>query len=43
MLAEDAIKSAISDYYAKNPHAKQTNLSGTEMKVPSSEPAAASA
>jgi len=29
MLAEDAIKSAISNYYTKNPHARSTNLSGT--------------
>ncbi|KAF7719113.1 Iron sulfur cluster assembly protein, mitochondrial [Penicillium ucsense] len=29
MLAEDAIKSAISDYYTKNPKAKTTDLSGT--------------
>ncbi|KAI1495970.1 NifU-like N terminal domain-containing protein [Biscogniauxia marginata] len=34
MLAEDAIKSAISNYYTKNPKAKPTNLSGTEMKIP---------
>lgn len=34
MLAEDAIKSAISDYYTKNPNAKRTNLGGTEMKMP---------
>lgn len=26
MLAEDAIKSAISNYYTKNPKAKQTDL-----------------
>jgi len=26
MLAEDAIKSAISNYYTKNPNAKSTNL-----------------
>lgn len=26
MLAEDAIKSAISDYYVKNPHAKPSDL-----------------
>ncbi|KAI0470666.1 FeS cluster assembly scaffold IscU [Xylariaceae sp. FL0804] len=44
MLAEDAIKSAISNYYTKNPKAKSTDLAGTEMKMPSSsEPAAASA
>ncbi|KAB5571866.1 NifU-like N terminal domain-containing protein [Coniochaeta sp. 2T2.1] len=34
MLAEDAIKSAISNYYTKNPNAKSTNLGGTEMKLP---------
>ncbi len=34
MLAEDAIKSAISDYYTKNPNAKRTNLAGTEAKLP---------
>ncbi|KAJ3498004.1 hypothetical protein NLG97_g1460 [Lecanicillium saksenae] len=34
MLAEDAIKSAISDYYSKNPKAQATNLGGTEMKMP---------
>jgi hypothetical protein len=34
MLAEDAIKSAISDYYTKNPKAKTTNLAGTGMKMP---------
>ena len=34
MLAEDAIKSAISNYYTKNPSAKSTNLGGTEMKLP---------
>jgi Fe-S cluster assembly scaffold IscU len=34
MLAEDAIKSAISDYYTKNPHAKKTDLGGTGMKMP---------
>jgi len=28
MLAEDAIKSAISNYYTKNPKAKSTNLGG---------------
>lgn len=35
MLAEDAIKSAISNYYSKNPHAKPTNLAGTAAKLPS--------
>ncbi|KAI0846952.1 FeS cluster assembly scaffold IscU [Daldinia vernicosa] len=44
MLAEDAIKSAISDYYGKNPHAKPTNLAGTGAKMPSiSEAATATA
>ena len=43
MLAEDAIKSAISNYYTKNPAVKKTNLAGTEMKIPVSEPAAAMA
>ncbi|KAI1331680.1 NifU-like N terminal domain-containing protein [Xylariaceae sp. FL0255] len=37
MLAEDAIKSAISNYYTKNPHARQTNLAGTEAKLPTGE------
>lgn len=41
MLAEDAIKSAISNFYSKNPNAKPTNLGGTEMKIPHAEPAAA--
>ncbi|KAI2467970.1 FeS cluster assembly scaffold IscU [Annulohypoxylon bovei var. microspora] len=35
MLAEDAIKSAISNYYSKNPHAKPTSLAGTGAKLPS--------
>ncbi len=34
MLAEDAIKSAISDYYSKNPKVQTTNLGGTELKMP---------
>ncbi|KAJ5191070.1 uncharacterized protein N7498_010055 [Penicillium cinerascens] len=34
MLAEDAIKSAISDYYTKNPNARTTNLSGTGASIP---------
>ena len=34
MLAEDAIKSAISNYYTKNPKAKTTNLSGTTSSMP---------
>ncbi|KAL2001441.1 hypothetical protein VTN02DRAFT_1777 [Thermoascus thermophilus] len=33
MLAEDAIKSAISNYYTKNPKARTTNLSGTESSM----------
>lgn len=43
MLAEDAIKSAISDYYTKNPNAKKTNLGGTEMKLPTGDAAAVAA
>ena len=34
MLAEDAIKSAISNYYTKNPKAKQTDLGGTGAAMP---------
>jgi len=35
MLAEDAIKSAISNYYIKNPSArKATNLGGTGSSLP---------
>ncbi|KAI9772105.1 MAG: iron-binding protein [Geoglossum simile] len=34
MLAEDAIKSAIQNYYTKNPKAAQTNLSGTNSSMP---------
>ncbi|KAJ5149450.1 Iron sulfur cluster assembly protein 1 [Penicillium atrosanguineum] len=34
MLAEDAIKSAISDYYTKNPNARTTNLAGTGAAIP---------
>lgn len=34
MLAEDAIKSAISDYYTKNPSARATDLSGTGATIP---------
>ncbi|KAM0259110.1 hypothetical protein ACHAQJ_003481 [Trichoderma viride] len=41
MLAEDAIKSAISDYYTKNPARKPTDLSGTGMKMPTAEAIAA--
>ncbi|KAK8014240.1 putative iron sulfur cluster assembly protein 1- mitochondrial precursor [Apiospora arundinis] len=36
MLAEDAIKSAISNYYTKNPAARKTDLSGTGMNMPGS-------
>jgi len=44
MLAEDAIKSAISNYYVKNPTQKPTNLGGTGQVMPKMEdmaPAAA--
>ncbi|KAF8865040.1 FeS cluster assembly scaffold IscU [Acephala macrosclerotiorum] len=34
MLAEDAIKSAISNYYTKNPSARQTDLGGTGASMP---------
>lgn len=34
MLAEDAIKSAISNYYTKNPNARSTNLGGTGASMP---------
>jgi hypothetical protein len=34
MLAEDAIKSAISNYYTKNPAAKQTDLGRTNASMP---------
>ncbi|KAL9073849.1 MAG: hypothetical protein Q9161_002681 [Pseudevernia consocians] len=34
MLAEDAIKSAISNYYTKNPKAKSTDLGGTAAAIP---------
>ena len=34
MLAEDAIKSAISNYYTKNPKSKQTDLGGTGASMP---------
>ncbi|KAL2039788.1 hypothetical protein N7G274_007647 [Stereocaulon virgatum] len=34
MLAEDAIKSAISNYYTKNPKAASTNLGGTGAQMP---------
>jgi len=34
MLAEDAIKSAISNYYTKNPKAASTDLGGTGAAMP---------
>jgi len=34
MLAEDAIKSAISNYYTKNPKARATDLGGTDAPMP---------
>ncbi|KAI9878810.1 MAG: iron-binding protein [Pleopsidium flavum] len=34
MLAEDAIKSAISNYYTKNPKVASTDLSGTGSSMP---------
>merc|ERR1719456_2122417 len=34
MLAEDAIKSAINNYYTKNPKAKATDLGGTNAPMP---------
>ncbi|KAF2213363.1 hypothetical protein CERZMDRAFT_39409 [Cercospora zeae-maydis SCOH1-5] len=34
MLAEDAIKSAISNYYTKNPKQKATDLGGTGAAMP---------
>jgi NifU-like protein involved in Fe-S cluster formation len=34
MLAEDAIKSAISNYYTKNPNARRTDLGGTGAALP---------
>ncbi|EUC30124.1 hypothetical protein COCCADRAFT_104727 [Bipolaris zeicola 26-R-13] len=34
MLAEDAIKSAISNYYTKNPKARQTDLGGKSAPLP---------
>ncbi|OCK79183.1 iron sulfur cluster assembly protein-like protein 1 [Lepidopterella palustris CBS 459.81] len=34
MLAEDAIKSAISNYYTKNPKARATDLGGTSAPIP---------
>jgi len=43
MLAEDAIKSAISNYYIKNPNAKTTDLSGTGASMPKVEEQTAAA
>merc|ERR1711939_413059 len=34
MLAEDAIKSAISNYYTKNPNARQTDLGSASASMP---------
>jgi len=34
MLAEDAIKSAISNYYTKNPNARATDLGGKNAEMP---------
>jgi len=34
MLAEDAIKSAISNYYVKNPKARKTDLASTTPQMP---------
>ncbi|KAK0253145.1 iron-binding protein [Friedmanniomyces endolithicus] len=34
MLAEDGIKSAINNYYSKNPKAKATDLGGTGASMP---------
>lgn len=34
MLAEDAIKSAIANYYTKNPNSKSTSLAGTAASMP---------
>lgn len=34
MLAEDAIKSAISNYYTKNPKTVATDLAGTGGQIP---------
>ncbi|CAI6335211.1 unnamed protein product [Periconia digitata] len=34
MLAEDAIKSAISNYYTKNPNARSTDLGGKSAPLP---------
>lgn len=43
MLAEDAIKSAISNYYSKNPNARQTDLGGKSAPLPKVEVEAVSA
>jgi len=42
MLAEDAIKSAITNYYSKNPNARSTNLGGTGASMPKIETVMAS-
>jgi Fe-S cluster assembly scaffold IscU len=42
MLAEDAIKSAIADYYKKNPNSKSTDLSGKGAPLPKVETSAES-
>ena len=34
MLAEDAIKSAISNYYTKNPKSRATDLSNATATLP---------
>ena len=34
MLAEDAIKSAISNYYTKHPNARETDLGSTSAPLP---------
>ncbi|KAF1832477.1 iron sulfur cluster assembly protein-like protein 1 [Decorospora gaudefroyi] len=34
MLAEDAIKSAITNYYTKNPNSRQTDLGGKSAPLP---------
>jgi hypothetical protein len=34
MLAEDAIKSAINNYYTKNPRARATDLGGSSAPLP---------
>jgi len=43
MLAEDAIRGAISNYYTKNPQHKTTNLAGTAAAMPKVETAQAMA